>query len=137
MQHIGLVLKHLFDSFRADFEKQTLVAGRGPFENNCLTELRSGCEAGSYLRLVDFVYHSTLGVRVIKRKRRRGVVPWAQETEPKPPKFVMCTLLLLIVEKPTEGPSWWYPRPVLGAIDPYLEPFCGHLSPKVEEIFQK
>jgi len=37
----------------------------------------------------------------------------------------------------TEGPSWGYPRPVLGAIDPYSEPFCGHLSPKVDEIFQK
>ena len=26
-------------------------------------------EAGSYLRLIDFVYHSTLGLRVIKKKR--------------------------------------------------------------------
>jgi len=31
----------------------------------------SGSEAGLYLRLIDFVYHSTLGLRVIK-KRRRG-----------------------------------------------------------------
>jgi len=31
----------------------------------------SGAEAGSYLRLIDFVYHSTLGVRVIKKKKRR------------------------------------------------------------------
>ena len=30
----------------------------------------SGSEAGSYLRLIDFVYHSTLGSRVIKKKRR-------------------------------------------------------------------
>jgi len=30
----------------------------------------SGSEAGSYLRLTDFVYHSTLGLRVIKKKRR-------------------------------------------------------------------
>jgi len=29
----------------------------------------SGSEAGSYLRLIDFVYHSTLGLRVIKKKR--------------------------------------------------------------------
>ena len=27
-----------------------------------------GSEAGSYLRLIDFVYHSTLGLRVIKKK---------------------------------------------------------------------
>ena len=36
----------------------------------------------------------------------------------------------------TEGPSWGHPRPVLGAIDPYLEPFWGHLSPKVDRIFE-
>jgi len=29
----------------------------------------SGSEAGSYSRLIDFVYHSTLGLRVIKKKR--------------------------------------------------------------------
>ena len=28
----------------------------------------SGSEAGSYLRLIDFVYHSTLGLGVIKKK---------------------------------------------------------------------
>jgi len=37
-------------------------------ENNYFTELCSGSEAGSYSRLIDFVYHSTLGVRVIKKK---------------------------------------------------------------------
>ena len=30
----------------------------------------SGSEAGSYLKLVDFVHHSTLGLRVIKKKKR-------------------------------------------------------------------
>jgi len=32
-------------------------------------EMCSGSEAGSYLRLIDFVYHSTLGLRVIKKKK--------------------------------------------------------------------
>jgi len=32
----------------------------------------SGSEAGSYLRLIDFVYHSTLGLRAIKKKRSIG-----------------------------------------------------------------
>jgi len=32
----------------------------------------SGSEAGSYLRLIDFVYHSTLGLRVINKKKRRA-----------------------------------------------------------------
>jgi len=29
----------------------------------------SGSKAGSYLRLIDFVYHSTLELRVIKKKK--------------------------------------------------------------------
>jgi len=29
----------------------------------------SGSEAGSYLRLIDFVYYSTLSLRVIEKKR--------------------------------------------------------------------
>ena len=32
----------------------------------------SGYEAGSYLRFIDFVYHATLGLRVIKKKRKKG-----------------------------------------------------------------
>jgi len=32
----------------------------------------SGSDAGSYVRLIDFVYHSTLGLRVIKKKKPQG-----------------------------------------------------------------
>ena len=48
----------------------------GVRENNYFTEMCSGFEAGSYLKLIDFVHHSTLGLRVIKKKRekfRRGM----------------------------------------------------------------
>ena len=31
--------------------------------------MRSGSEADSYVRLIDFVYQSTLGLRVIKKKK--------------------------------------------------------------------
>ena len=34
-------------------------------ENNFFTEMCSGSKEGSYLRLIDFVYHSTLSLRVI------------------------------------------------------------------------
>ena len=34
--------------------------------NNCFTEMCSGSEAGVYERLIDFVYRSVLGLRVIK-----------------------------------------------------------------------
>ena len=33
----------------------------------------SGSEACSYLKRIDFVYHSTLGLRVIKKKKKFGV----------------------------------------------------------------
>jgi hypothetical protein len=35
-----------------------------------------GSEAGSYLRLMDFVYHSTLDLRVIKEKNKLGLRVW-------------------------------------------------------------
>ena len=35
-------------------------------------EMCSSSEAGSYLRRIDFVYRSTLGSRVIKKKKRGG-----------------------------------------------------------------
>jgi len=39
------------------------------FKNNYFTEMYSGSEAGSYLRRMGFLYHSTLGLRVIKKRR--------------------------------------------------------------------
>ena len=33
------------------------------------TYICSGSEAVSYLRLIDFVYHPTLGLRVMKKKK--------------------------------------------------------------------
>ena len=39
------------------------------FAKGDLAEMCSGSETGSYSRLIDFVYHSTLGLRVIKKKK--------------------------------------------------------------------
>ena len=39
----------------------------------------SGSEAGSYLRLTDVVYHSTLGLRVIKQKKKTCCLVWAAD----------------------------------------------------------
>ena len=33
----------------------------------------SDSEAGSYLRLIDFVYHSSIGLRVINKREKRGL----------------------------------------------------------------
>ena len=41
------------------------------FENQCFIEKCSGSEVGSYSRLVDFVYHSTLGLRVKTKKKKK------------------------------------------------------------------
>ena len=40
------------------------------FENNYFTEMVSGSEAGSHSRLINFVFHSTLVLRVIKKKKK-------------------------------------------------------------------
>ena len=45
------------------------------FENNYFTEMCSGSEAGSYLRPIDFLYHSTLGLRAITEKKNAGKCP--------------------------------------------------------------
>ena len=44
------------------------VQARAGLSRNYFTETCSGSEAGSYLRLIDCVYHSTLGLRVINNK---------------------------------------------------------------------
>ena len=53
------------------------VIGGSQFKDNYFTEMCSGSEAGSYLRFIDF-FHSTLGLRVITKKREAlgwGVLP--------------------------------------------------------------
>ena len=37
----------------------------------------------------------------------------------------------------TKGPMWGHPMPVLGALGSFLEPFCGHLSPKLDMLCSK
>jgi len=53
---------------------ESSVVHRSQFENNYITEMGSGSEAGSYSRLIDFVYHSTLGLRVIKKKKNECIL---------------------------------------------------------------
>ena len=43
------------------------------FEKNNFTEMCSCSEAGSYLRLIDLVYHLTSGLRVLKKKKAQGI----------------------------------------------------------------
>ena len=52
------------------------------FKNNYFAERCSGSEEGSYFRLIDFVYHSTLDLRVIKR-REEARLPHSQPRHPR------------------------------------------------------
>jgi len=46
-------------------------------------------EAGSYLRLIYFVYHPTLDLRVIKKKNKKVLVcsVWSLARQPRPVNF--------------------------------------------------
>ena len=76
---LGVIKKRISTSFPESRMVTSLLpisipSGRDPScrqtSINYFTELCSGSEAGSYLRLIDFVDHSTLGLRVIKKKKR-------------------------------------------------------------------
>ena len=73
-QHKGLVFK---STFGPGFLKNL---GKLTFETPPRRALRGyapgGSEAGSYLRLIDFVYHSTLGLRVIKKREETLAPGW-------------------------------------------------------------
>jgi len=81
------------------------------FKNNHLAEMCSGSEAGSYLRLIDFVYHSTLGLRVIKTREegtgRRALQPRARAAPCSSPRCAQGERVLY--QKPA-GPKPLYHR---------------------------
>ena len=43
--------------------------------------MRSGFEAGSYLRLIDFVYHSAVGMPVIREKKEDVTLQYPSRPE--------------------------------------------------------
>ena len=64
----------------------------------------SGSDAGSYSRLIDCVFHSTLGLRVIKKKKLpdagRGADEEALHPDPErclPPGYFLRELLIVCV----------------------------------------
>ena len=46
---------------------------------------RTGSEAGLYLRLIDLVYHSTLGLRVLREKKKIGAARVVRNRRGGPP----------------------------------------------------
>jgi len=58
-----------------DGHDRAVMAGtmRREMSHNYFTEMCSGSEEGSYLRRIVCVYHSTLGLRVIKKMRNKTV----------------------------------------------------------------
>jgi len=57
-----------------------VTATAGPAFDQRIAPIRyamcSGSDEGSYSRLIDFMYHSNLGWRVIKKKRSTGTCRW-------------------------------------------------------------
>jgi len=68
----GFGIRDLGFGFRdSDFGIRISDFGLGFHQRElCARSQPRSCEAGSYLRLIDFVYHSTLGVRVIEKKKK-------------------------------------------------------------------
>jgi len=64
------------EGFRFIQAAQVSRAGTG---YQYFTEMCSGSEAGSYSRLVDFVYHSTLGLSVITKKKKTSPASWCKK----------------------------------------------------------
>ena len=48
-----------------------MIKSCGRSRDNYFTKICSGSEAGLYLGLIDFAYHSTLGLRVTRKKKER------------------------------------------------------------------
>ena len=48
-------------------------------QNNYFTEMCSGSEAGSYLIPIDFLFHSTLGLRVMIKKKKKSQMQKAEK----------------------------------------------------------
>ena len=61
---------------KAQGPSRTCTASKRRASRGIFPEMCSGSEAGSYLRPIDFVYHSTLGLSVIKKKIPRNTSPW-------------------------------------------------------------
>ena len=71
--------------------------------NSCFTEMCSGSEACSYVRLIDSVYHSTLGLRVMKNKKKCTPHPPPQVFVPSLTVTLVFYLYLCLTVPPRRG----------------------------------
>ena len=89
------------------------MAGKSPYS----PFLKGGCAASCRNNVA--VEPTSLG------RESKGAVSYTALHE-----FLVDTLYLV---RPTEGPSWGYPVPGLGAVSPFLEPFCCGLLSKSDK----
>ena len=71
-----------------------------------LSEMCSGSEAGSYLRFIDFVYHATLGVRVIQ-KEKTNLPAAAASVEPRTPVLAAHPISAFPRGGRSDREGWW------------------------------
>ena len=78
----------------------------------------SGTEAGSYLRLVEFVYHSTLGLRVIKKKKKKieGPSQYQREREFFIDNLLVRVHLIIVMIRWTGLAPWEFEFPFPGSL---------------------
>ena len=93
--HLSRVMYHPVYSYtKRKRQHERFRSGRGDtrsqFENNYLTEMCSGSEAGSYLRLIDFVCHSNLGLRVKKKKSDKKAWRKSRGDQPRERSTLHC-----------------------------------------------
>ena len=98
-----------------------------------------GGRGGLVFKAHRLLHHSTLGLRVIPKKRETPQVPQRvcrASCDDNLADTVNLAENGAIAEAvhPREGPSWGYPMLVLGVLGSFLTPFCGHLLPKVDNI---
>jgi len=86
-ESIQIKLQLIRELFKQTDSRSHRLLGRGggacssQFENTYLTEMCSSVKAGSYLRLVDFVYLKKLGVIKKKRKKQKKLGGNKEEEE--------------------------------------------------------
>ena len=72
-------------------------------------------------------WSQSIGSNVIPKRARPGLAG---------PSFTGGGRRPLLVAPPHARPFECYPRVVPGAVRSFLEPFCGHVSPKIDRFFR-
>ena len=101
-------------------------------QQRCLGKITFGLTLVGHRRHAD---HSILGLRGPQITMRARTLHVRQQLEPSvnclPPG--RSKPIGNFLPNTTRGPSWGHSNVVFGAVVSFLEPLCGHLSPKIDK----